>query len=103
MSEGWRRGSGGDGAFVYIEVDFDPTSARHGINRAHKRALVGNRYKLIVDELAQTTELYDLREDPGESLDLSSQRPDLVRRLESEIEKQRRAAGTPARAGSATR
>lgn len=43
------------------------------------------RHKLIVTVPAGTTELFDLQEDPGETRDLSSQQPELVKRLKSRL------------------
>jgi tetratricopeptide (TPR) repeat protein len=60
-------------------------------------AVVGDRWKYI-----HTTrpELYDLREDPRETRDLASERPDQVKRLRGELERilerARRAEGEPA-------
>ena len=47
----------------------------------HRRSVRAGRWKLIVDELAGSAQLFDLEADPQESVDLSEQEPDQVRRL----------------------
>jgi arylsulfatase A-like enzyme len=50
------------------------------------RALLDNRYKLVVDEpRAGTRELFDLVEDPAEERNLIDARPDIAKRLEREL------------------
>jgi len=48
---------------------------------AFKRSLIDGRYKLIKDFRAQTLELYDLEQDPGERENLAAERPELVRQM----------------------
>jgi choline-sulfatase len=52
---------------------------------AARRALRSGRYKLVVDEVAGTSELYDLVNDPGEEIDLADARPEIVLALADEI------------------
>ncbi|MDA1266088.1 MAG: sulfatase [Planctomycetota bacterium] len=47
------------------------------------RAVVDGRWKLIHDHETGTSELYDLVDDPGETQDLASARPKIVRTLEA--------------------
>ncbi len=56
--------------------------------RQHLRSVVVWPYKLIVADTGEV-ELYDLKEDAGESRNLADQSPELVRRLRSELEKKR--------------
>jgi hypothetical protein len=67
------------------------------VTKAHKKALVVGRHKLIRDDRSGRLELYDLHADPGETHDVSSERSDLVERLLPLLEAQL----TAARAGSA--
>jgi arylsulfatase A-like enzyme len=55
-------------------------------DRGAQRALVGNRYKLVAqgrDEPAY--ELYDLRNDPGETTDVSAGQPERVDRMSEQL------------------
>jgi arylsulfatase A-like enzyme len=45
------------------------------------------RYKLILQRTAGSTRLYDLEDDPGERIDLSAERADLVVELQAQIER----------------
>jgi arylsulfatase len=61
---------------VFCEVDFvlpaDPAQ------QAHKRALIQDGFKLVIDDATGVIELYDLARDPGERDDLAEARPELV-------------------------
>jgi len=51
-----------------------------------KAAIVDNRYKLLTDDLEQGPfRLYDLRDDPRESTDLSEQHPERGKRLKEQL------------------
>ena len=60
---------------VFAEVDFSPTFEAR--NLAHKKAVIGGRYKLIRDDWTGDVELYDLLGDPGERVDLAASRTDV--------------------------
>jgi arylsulfatase A-like enzyme len=95
----WRSllsGSGASPGAVLVEVDFVPLRPRH-FTSVHKKAVVVGRHKLIRDDRSGRLELYDLRADPGETRDLSPERPELVERLLPLLEAQLGAAS----AGSA--
>lgn len=52
------------------------------------RAVVDNRFKLVLHDRkdgAPKMELFDLRDDPGETRDLSAERPEVVRTLKRQI------------------
>jgi len=59
----------------------------------HAWAAVRGRWKLIDED--GYVELYDTRRDPGETRDLASERPDLVRKLEAEPDRFRAGAEVP--------
>jgi arylsulfatase A-like enzyme len=64
---------------LFAEVDYLPDKKVE--RTARKRALIGERFKLIRDNDTGTLELYDLERDPGETRDLAEARPDVVARL----------------------
>lgn len=52
------------------------------------RAAMGPRYKLVIHDAKDGTpqrELFDMEEDPAESVDLSKEKPDIVTALESDL------------------
>ena len=52
------------------------------------RAILGNRYKLVVDAqggAASSRELFDLRDDPAEENDLFEAQPEIARQLEQQL------------------
>jgi arylsulfatase A-like enzyme len=69
---------------VLSEVDFVPVYEK--VKRAHKSALVADRYKLIRDEPTRRLELYDLERDPAERHDLAPARPQLAARLAAQLD-----------------
>lgn len=75
----------GDPAAVFppplFEVDFVPLLKANADNEAHKRGLVTEGFKLIEDTTTGERSLYELTSDPGETVDLATQRPELLRRL----------------------
>ncbi len=79
LSALWRSGAPRPGPrYVFAEAD-----RAHGVPDRF-RMVLDERYKLIADRVSGETQLYDLREDPGERHDLAGERPDLVReRLEA--------------------
>ncbi len=52
----------------------------------HARAIVDGRWKLVEDTSNDTTRLYDLVGDPGETQDLAGERPELAAELRAEME-----------------
>jgi arylsulfatase A-like enzyme len=61
-------------------------NAPMGFRYGTKRALIGDRYKLLTDNLAGGTfELYDLVADPKESRDLAAEKPDLFAQMKAQL------------------
>lgn len=57
-----------------------------GFRYQAKRALIDNRYKLLVDSFSRGQfELYDLIDDPSESRDLSSERPEVFAHMKQQL------------------
>jgi arylsulfatase A-like enzyme len=57
-----------------------------GFRYQAKRALIDDRYKLLIDNLASGKfELYDLTADPKESRDLSTEQPEVLTRMKQQI------------------
>jgi arylsulfatase A-like enzyme len=54
---------------------------------AIKQAVIDGRYKLIKDLRAHTYELYDLERDPGERENLASSRPELLQKMQAELDR----------------
>jgi arylsulfatase A-like enzyme len=53
-----------------------------GFRHTNRAALIDNRYKILTENLrAGTFQLYDLESDPGETKDLSSEQPELAKRM----------------------
>lgn len=52
---------------------------------AGPRALLDNRYKLVVDARNSGSELFDMREDPAESKNLIELKPDIAQRMERQL------------------
>ncbi len=53
---------------------------------AGPRAILGNRYKLVVDgERDSATQLFDLQNDPAEKNDLLTAKPDVARSLRAQL------------------
>jgi len=69
----------GSSPLLFAEVDYLPDKKVE--RTARKRALIGERFKLIRDNDTGDLELYDLERDPGETRNLSGARPELVARL----------------------
>lgn len=88
------RGESAGNAPVFAEVDFSPTFEAR--NLAHKKAVIGERYKLIRDDRTGDVELYDLLGDPGERVDLAASRTDvrdeLLTALDAHLDGARRVA-----------
>jgi arylsulfatase A-like enzyme len=70
-----------DSDIIFSEVDVEPW-------QAHKKAIVVAGFKLIRDDASKRIELYDLKTDPKERLDLSESAPDTVARLLPLLERQ---------------
>ena len=49
------------------------------------RALVGERYKLVIPEKSEIPELYDLKVDPGEKNNVIKEHPEVAKAMEKEI------------------
>jgi arylsulfatase A-like enzyme len=91
---------------VFAEIDFPLQDPRISPVRLRKRALIGERYKLILDDEAASVALYDLASDPEERRDLSAVRPELRERMLAALHAQAGAAregGPPAEAVPLTR
>jgi arylsulfatase A-like enzyme len=58
---------------LYAEVDFVPLRKGRLVGEVYKKAVIGERYKLIRDGTTGRMELYDRIEDPLEREDLSEQ------------------------------
>ncbi len=56
-------------------------------------SLTDNRYKLISQDAGKTYQLFDLISDPGETKDLSSDNPEIIKRMSSALERWRRSCG----------
>ena len=81
---------GSRGEPVYSEVAFDEKQRRRiwaTRRSADMRAVVRGRYKLIHDRGTDLYELYDLKRDPGEKLDLAATMPELYRELRMELDR----------------
>ena len=52
-----------------------------------KRMVRAGRFKLHYDRLADSTELYDLEADPGETRDLAEEEPQVVRGLQADLQR----------------
>jgi len=70
--------------FFFMRTDPD------GEQRADKRAVLKDGFKLITTEPGERVELYDLGEDPGERVDLAAQEPARVRELRAALAAQAR-------------
>jgi arylsulfatase A-like enzyme len=68
-----RAEAGGPSEPVLCEVDFDPIYERYREKRSHRKALVGQRFKLIRDDESGAVELYDLLADPQESRNVAAE------------------------------
>ena len=80
---GWDGGPLGEGGVAFCE-------------QGPREAIWRGRYKLIVDRSLGTEILYDLRLDPGETLDFGPQQPALRRELGDEVRRWRAALGSGA-------
>ena len=72
------------GAVPFTEVDFVGRQRRD--KDAHKKAVTGERWKLIRDDVTGRVELYDLEVDPDELDDVADARPEVVAELLSALE-----------------
>lgn len=92
--------SGGEVAAgdVLVEVDFLPVDPDDPVGEVHKKALVQERLKVIRDDRSGQVEMYDLLNDPAETLDLAAQGMS-VRRPIARLERLLRAVRRPADAG----
>ena len=72
------------GAVAFTEVDFVGRQRRD--KDAHKKAVTGERWKLIRDDVTGRVELYDLEVDPDELDDVADARPEVVAELLSALE-----------------
>jgi arylsulfatase A-like enzyme len=82
------RGEVTTGPPVFCEVDYlGVEPGKPGVPTCHKKAVVRERLKLIRDDLAGETELYDLVEDPGELRSLAEERPETVRELSALLDR----------------
>lgn len=75
-------------SFAKVLIDADDSEGRpalinHGING--RFAVTEGHWKLVMPHRKAKTELYDLKNDPSESVNLSGKRPDVVRRLQAAL------------------
>jgi arylsulfatase A-like enzyme len=68
-------------AFAFAEVDFVPVKPGNIVKRAHKKAVVTGRLKLILDERTGKLKLFDVKADQDELRPLTKKRSDLVNEL----------------------
>ena len=68
---------------VTVGVDYAP---RDATVVAHQRALIGQRFKLILDHVDGSLRLFDLELDPGELKDIAALYPEEVERMRVELE-----------------
>jgi len=74
--------AGSGGRVVHASVDYDFGRETANTPRlSRKRAVIGERYKLVHDREAKTFALYDLALDPMELEDVSAERADTLRAL----------------------
>lgn len=71
---------------VYVEVDFEDHQTKGAHKTAHKKAVIGPRYKLIRDDVSGGIELYDLREDPNETKNLAQGLPGIATEMSAQLE-----------------
>jgi len=76
-------------AAVFAEVTY--YGGADNTKNTRQRAVVQGGYKLILDEVADVCELYDLARDPSESRDLAPEEPERVAQLRALIESHVRA------------
>jgi arylsulfatase A-like enzyme len=81
----------------FFEVDFVPLLEANADNESHKRGLVTAEFKLIEDTTTGNRSLYDLGSDPGETIDLAEQRPELLHRLTDVLHATARGVASPGR------
>ena len=60
-----------DAALLLAELDFVPVREGRRVGEVHKKAVLGERFKLIRDDLTGRFELYDLAADPRELTNLA--------------------------------
>jgi arylsulfatase A-like enzyme len=73
-----RRAPGGP---VFFEVDFVGDDEANAAKETHKKGVVSDGFKLIVDDASGAAELYDLMRDPAETRDVSTALPARVAAL----------------------
>jgi hypothetical protein len=59
----------------------DGDGVAQGVLPPHARFVISDGHKLLVDERQAVPSLFDMAADPGETLDIASEHPDLVARL----------------------
>jgi arylsulfatase A-like enzyme len=70
---------------VFIEIDFPLQDPRISPVRLLRRAMVGKRFKLIVDDAIESVELYDIESDPDERTDVANIYPGVRDRMLREL------------------
>ena len=79
---------------VFCEVDYlGAEEGKPGVPTCRKKAIVGERYKLIRDDRSGRVELYDMAGDPGEERDLGAEHPGVVVELVALLERHLAALG----------
>ena len=72
-----------DEPLLFVELDFVPVRAGRHVGTVHKKALLGDRYKLIRDDSTGALELYDLLDDPDELANLAQTDGERLTRFEA--------------------
>ncbi len=73
---------------AFGEIDYlGVEEGKPGLETCRKKAIVGERYKLVRDDLTGALELFDLELDPLERLDLSAADPERTAALAAELER----------------
>jgi arylsulfatase A-like enzyme len=57
-----------------------------GFESKKQQAFMNNRYKIYSSDNGNTFELYDLLNDPGETVDISDSHPEIVRELKKQLD-----------------
>lgn len=73
------------GTEIFAEVDFTPVASDFRKKRAHKKAIIVDRFKLIRDDETHEVELYDLESDSDETRNLARERPELAHTLQRRL------------------